>query len=76
MPFGSEQDSLHTKAEKEDPLHALAVADFGNVYFDDDAADGTVTEKGKLVGSGPNVKPDPRVKAIVDQKNLGHPDAN
>jgi hypothetical protein len=54
-------------------LKVLVDADFGTVYADDGAGDGTVTYKGELIGSGPNVKPDPRVKAVVDLKSAAIP---
>jgi hypothetical protein len=54
-------------------LHALALLNFGHVYADDGAADGTVTNSGTMIESGPNVKPDARVKAVVDLRSAAIP---
>jgi len=45
---------------------ALAKTPFGNIYADDGAGDGTVTQSGELVDSGPLVRPVQAVRAIVD----------
>ena len=45
---------------------ALSKVAFGNIYADDGAGDGTVTQCGELVESGPLVKPMQEVRAIVD----------
>jgi len=54
-------------------LDALTRAQFGTVYTSDGAGDGTVTQKGQLIESGPNIKPDATVKAIVDLKSSAIP---
>jgi len=63
--FGVGQD-VPAKADQEKVLIALTTVDFGTVYAEDGAGDGTVTQKGQIIGSGPNLKPDARVKAVVD----------
>jgi len=56
----------HSSNERDGLVSALLDAEFGRVYADDGAGDGTITNKGELIESGPDVKPDSRVKAIVD----------
>jgi hypothetical protein len=58
-----------SKTEQEALLLALADVDFGDVYSADGAGDGTLTYQGEILKSiGANLKPDARVKAIVDLK--------
>ena len=65
--------SNNAKSAGDRQIEAIAKIDFGNVYYDDGAADGTITEKGELIGSGPNFKPHPTVKALVDLRNNAIP---
>jgi hypothetical protein len=44
----------------------LAKTDFGNIYADDGAGDGSATQCGDVIESGPMVKPKQPVKTIVD----------
>lgn len=68
------QSAVVSKAEQEAQLIALASVDFGDVYSDDGAADGTITYKGELLKSvGANLKPDVRVKAVVDLREAAVP---
>src|SRR5215831_4349476 len=61
------QSVVTSKAEQEARLFALADVDFGDVYSADGAGDGTLTYKGEILQStGANLKPDARVKAVVD----------
>ena len=61
------QSVVISKPEQEARLLALADADFGDVYSPDGAGDGTLTYQGEILKStGANLKPDDRVKAIVD----------
>jgi hypothetical protein len=68
------QSATVSKAEEEAHLFVLASVDFGDVYSDDGAADGTITYKGELLKSvGANLKPDARVKAVVDLREAAVP---
>ena len=58
------QSVVTSKTEQEARLLALADVDFGDVYSADGAGDGTLTYQGEISIS--TVKPDARVKAIVD----------
>jgi hypothetical protein len=61
------QSAVTSKTEQEARLLALADVDFGDVYSADGAGDGTLTYQGEILKStGANLKPDTRVKAIVD----------
>jgi hypothetical protein len=71
--MGVGQGAAPSKADQDKLLIALSDIDFGVVYVDDGAADGTVTEKGQLIGSGPNLRPDARVKAVVDLRQSAVP---
>lgn len=61
------------KQDQSKLLDALSQADFGTVYSDDGCGCDSVTEKGQLIESGPNIKPDARVKAIIDLKSSAIP---
>ena len=54
-------------------IYALAKVDFGNVYFEDGAADGTVTEERPFSKYNPEPKGFALVKAVVDLKATAIP---
>lgn len=63
-----------TPAREIEPLlEVLARTPFGPVYADDGAGDGTVTQSGEIIGSGPTVRPVSAVKAIVDLRGVAIP---
>lgn len=67
------QGVVPSKVEQEKLLSALIEANFGVIYVDDGTADGSVTYKGQILGSGPNVKPDDLVKAVVNLRSTAIP---
>jgi hypothetical protein len=64
MPAAS--TSVPLKARAEELLSSLAAIDFGDVYVEDGAADGSVTEEWRLSESGPEAAAFAKVKAVVD----------
>lgn len=71
--FGVGLEAIPSDADGDKLLSALSSVDFGTVYADDGAGDGTVTQKGLVIESGPNLKPDARVKALVDLRQSAIP---
>jgi hypothetical protein len=68
------QSVVTPKTEQEARLVALANVDFGGVYSADGAGDGTLTYTGEILKStGANLKPDVRVKTIVDLRAAAVP---
>jgi len=67
------QGFVPSKVEQEKLLSALIEVNFGVIYVDDGTGDGNVTYKGQILGSGPNVKPDDRVKAVVNLRSTAVP---
>jgi hypothetical protein len=73
VSFQAAQGSAPLRTEREQLLYALTKVDLGSVYFDDGASDGSVTQIGQRIESGPNLKPDARVKAVVDLRGSAIP---
>jgi len=57
-----------SKAKQEELLSALIAIDFGYVYLEDGAADGSVTEEWRMSESGPEAEAFAKVKAVVGLK--------
>lgn len=71
--FGFAQGTVLSEPNHEQLLYALAMIDFGNVYVEDGAADGSVTEEWRLSKSGPEAAAFAQVKTLVDLKSAAIP---
>jgi hypothetical protein len=65
--------AVPSRARQERLFYALADIDFGSVYVEDGAADGSVTEEWRLSESGPEVKAFAQVKAVVNLRDSALP---
>jgi hypothetical protein len=67
------QIAAPSAVEKEKLLDSLIPIDFGSVYVEDGAADGSVTEEWRESESGPEAQAFGRVKALVELKAAALP---
>jgi hypothetical protein len=73
VSLSAAQETAASRAEQEKMISALAAIDFGSVYAEYGAADGSVTEQGRLSTSGPDAEAFAQVKAIVDLREMAIP---
>jgi hypothetical protein len=73
LPIVSAQSTVASRAKQEKLLSALVGVDFGVVYADDGAGDGTVTDQGRVFPPGQSVDPAKCVQAIVDLRGEAIP---